>query len=129
MNTYLDSSALVKLIIEERESRALKHYLTGHPNDNRLTAAIARTELVRAVAGRGAAVENARTALAGLNFVAVTTRLLDVAATLKPLELRALDAIHLAAAMTVPDLRALVTYDTRLAAAAAEAGVVTVAPT
>jgi hypothetical protein len=38
-------------------------------------------------------------------------------------ELRALDAIHLAAALTAPDLRAFVTYR-RLA----EAGVVVVSP-
>jgi predicted nucleic acid-binding protein len=53
---------------------------------------------------------------------------LDTAATLPPPELRALDAIHLAAALTAPDLRALVTYDGRLADAAADAGVVVVSP-
>jgi 7-keto-8-aminopelargonate synthetase-like enzyme len=39
-----------------------------------------------------------------------------------------LDAIHLAAALTAPDLRAIVTYDSRLAGAAADAGIAVVSP-
>jgi predicted nucleic acid-binding protein len=128
VNIYVDSSALVKIVIEEAESRALTHYLSGFPDDKRLTAAIARTELIRAVARRGVAVENAQTALERLNFVAVTTKVLDVAAEIRPPELRTLDAIHLAAAMSVPELRALVTYDNRVANAAADAGVAVVSP-
>ena len=128
MNIYFDSSALVKMVVEESESLALAQYLAGFPGDNRLTAASARTELLRAVAGRGTAFENARTALARLNFVAINTNVLDAAAAIRPPELRTLDAIHLAAAMSVPELRALVTYDRRLADAAADAGVVVVSP-
>jgi predicted nucleic acid-binding protein len=128
VNLYVDSSALVKLVIAEPESLELAQYFAAIPDDNRLTATITRTELLRAVAGRGAAVENARSALARLNFVAVTTGLLDVAATITPPELRTLDAIHLAAAKSVPELRALVTYDRRLAEAATAMGIVVVAP-
>jgi predicted nucleic acid-binding protein len=128
VNIYVDSSALVKIVIQEAESPALAQYLAGFPGDNRLTAAIARTELIRAVTRRGAAVENAHSALATLNFVAITTSVLDVAAAIMPPELRTLDAIHLAAARTAPELRALVTYDSRLAEAAANAGIEVVAP-
>jgi predicted nucleic acid-binding protein len=45
-----------------------------------------------------------------------------------PPELRSLDAIHFAAALTAPDLRALVTYDIRLAHAAGDIGIAVVAP-
>ena len=128
MNIYIDSSALVKTVIEEAESVALARYLTGFPDDNRLTAAIARPELLRTVAGRGAAVDSARTALARLNFIAITTSILDTAATLSPPELRTVDAIHLAAALVVPELRALVTYDSRLSDAATHAGLPVVSP-
>jgi uncharacterized protein len=127
VNIYVDSSALVKIVVEEAESLALARYLAGLPGDNRLTAAIARTELLRAVARRGVAVENAHSVLARLNFVTVTTSVLDVAAEIRP-ELRTLDAIHLAAAMSVPELRALVTYDNRLAEAATATGLAVVSP-
>jgi predicted nucleic acid-binding protein len=128
VNIYVDSSALAKIVVEEAESLALARYLAGLPGDNRLTAAITRTELIRAVASRRGAVENAHSALARLNFVAVTNSVLDAAAEIGPAELRTLDAIHLAAAMSVPDLRALVTYDSRLAEAASAAGLAVVAP-
>jgi predicted nucleic acid-binding protein len=128
VNIYVDSSAIMKMVFEETESFALAEYLKRHPADNRVTAAIARTELVRAVVRRGAAVENAHTALARLNFVAITTSVLEVAATIARPELRTLDAIHLAAALTAPDLLALVTYDNRLADAAAAAGIPVAAP-
>jgi uncharacterized protein len=125
---YVDSSALLKLVIEEPESSALAQYLAGFAWDNRVTAAITRTELLRAVICRGAAVENAHTVLARINFVALTTGLLDTAAALTPPELRTLDAIHLAAALITTDLRAFITYDRRLADAVTQAGVEVISP-
>jgi predicted nucleic acid-binding protein len=50
---YLDSSALVKLIQREVESSALRRYLRRHRDDRRVTSALARVEVVRAVAGGG----------------------------------------------------------------------------
>ena len=128
MNIYVDSSALVKMVIEEANSPALGRYFAEFSLDRQLTAAISRTELVRAVARRGATVENARKALSKLDFVAITNSLLDDAAALAPPELRTLDAIHLTAALSAPDLRALVTYDRRLADAAEQAGLPVVSP-
>jgi predicted nucleic acid-binding protein len=128
MNIYVDSSALVKIVIEEADSPALGRYFAEFSLDRQLTAAISRTELVRAVARRGATVENARKALSKLDFVAITNSLLDDAAALAPPELRTLDAIHLTAALSAPDLRALVTYDRRLADAAQQAGLPVVSP-
>jgi predicted nucleic acid-binding protein len=128
MNIYVDSLALVKMVIEEADSPALGRYFAEFSLDRQLTAAISRTELVRAVARRGATVENARKALSKLDFVAITNSLLDDAAALAPPELRTLDAIHLTAALSVPDLRALVTYDRRLADAAEQAGLPVVSP-
>jgi uncharacterized protein len=128
MNIYVDSSALVKMVIEEADSPALGRYFAEFSLDRQLTAAISRTELVRAVARRGATVENARKALSKLDFVAITNSLLDNAAALAPPELRTLDAIHLTAALSAPDLRALVTYDRRLADAAEQAGLPVVSP-
>jgi uncharacterized protein len=130
MQLYLDTSALVKLVVLEPESLALRRYLGEFPADTRFVAALARTELVRAVArqGRIDIIEHARRVLARLDVLALSTRLLDVAAMLAPPELRTLDAIHLAAALTAPDLRAMVTYDSRLAEAAVDAGITVVGP-
>jgi len=128
VNVYFDSSALVKTIVEESESTALNRFLTDHPDDRHVTAAVSRTELVRAAVRRGVLLDNAKHALARLNFIATSNSILDSAATLSPPDLRTLDAIHLAAALLVPDLRAFITYDRRLADAAVQAGLSVVSP-
>jgi hypothetical protein len=109
---------------------ALESYLGDYPSDRRFTAALARTELVRAVTRqqRIDSIAHARRLLNRLHLVPLTNRLLDIAAALRPSELRTLDALHLAAATTAPNLRALVTYDIRLTRAAADAGIGVVAP-
>ncbi|EFG77975.1 PIN domain protein [Mycobacterium parascrofulaceum ATCC BAA-614] len=130
MKTYLDTSALVKLVVAEDESTALQEYLRAVAADTLFTAALARTELIRAVSGAGAgAVSQARRILDQLDTINLTRGLLDAAADLRPARLRTLDAIHLAAAQRAgTDLRAVVTYDTRMAAAAADLGIVIEAP-
>lgn len=131
MQVYVDTSALVKLVVVEEESAALRRYFEDFPGDTQFTAALARTELVRAVARCGLidVLENARFALSRPDLVALNNSVLDAAATMAPPELRTLDAIHLAATRTAPELRAMVTYDSRLAEAAIGAGIAVVAPT
>jgi predicted nucleic acid-binding protein len=130
MQMYLDTSALVKLVVKGPESPALETYLGEHPADTRFTAALGRTELVRAVARQQSidSTAHARRVLGRLDLVPQTNRLLDAAAIVMPPDLRSLDAIHLAAALTAPDLRALVTYNNRLAQAATDMGIAVVAP-
>ncbi|MGH3674400.1 MAG: type II toxin-antitoxin system VapC family toxin [Mycobacterium sp.] len=130
MHVYMDTSALVKLIVVEPESSALQDFLNRLPSDGRFTSALARMELTRAIARRGSieAVAHARRVLAKLDLVPLNSRLLDAAATMMPPELRSLDAIHLAAALTATDLRAIATYDNRLAEAAATAGLAVASP-
>ena len=115
---YLDSSALVKLVIVEPESSALRRYLGGEPE--RASCALARVEILRAVRGHGsAAVTRARRLLQRLNLVQIDDELLDAAAALDPSVLRGLDAVHLAAAQLFGDeLTAVVTYDRLMTAAA-----------
>jgi uncharacterized protein len=130
MHMYLDTSALVKLVVAEPESTSLERFLNQHPSDGRFTSALARTELIRAIARRGPleAVAHARRVLAKLDLVPLNGRVLDAAAAIMPPELRTLDALHLAAARTAPDLRSLVTYDERLAAAAVAQGIAVDSP-
>jgi predicted nucleic acid-binding protein len=127
---YLDTTALVKLVVAEGESQALKHFLSEHAEDGFFSAALARTELIRAVAPNGAqAIADARDLLNRLDTVMLTRQLLDDAGTLLPLRLRSLDAIHLAAAQRGGDsLRAVITYDTRMLSVAADLGISTASP-
>ncbi len=132
MKLYLDSSAIVKLIQRETESDALRRFLRRHRDDRRVTSALVRVEVVRAILDGGpAALAHARRQLARVDEITLDSDLLDTAATIAPGErLRSLDAIHLASAqMLAPDLRAVVTYDQRMAAAGHALGLTIEAPT
>jgi uncharacterized protein len=117
---YLDSSAIVKLVQREQESAALRRFLRRHRDDGWVTSALARVEVVRAMLPAGpAAVAQAHRQLGRLDQLVLSPNLLDHAGTLSPAGLRSLDAIHLAAGRAVGDqLRAVVTYDRRMADAA-----------
>ena len=131
MKLYLDSSALVKLVQREPESAALRRFLQRYRDDRRVTSALARVEVVRAVSGGGPdAVAHARRQLSRVDQIALDRDLLDAAAALAPgAVLRSLDAIHLACARALgADLRTLVTYDQRMRAAATAIGVAVDAP-
>ena len=125
---YLDSSALVKLVVAEPESGALRRFLRREPE--RVSCGLARTEVLRAVRPVGpAAVERARRVLRRVHLIRVDDVLLDAAGMIDAVVLRSLDAIHLAAAQIVaPDLTALVTYDRRMAIAAGALGFSVSAP-
>ena len=125
---YLDSSALVKLVVAERESVALRRYLRAEPR--RASCALARIEVIRAVRPHGAAaMARARRLLRRLDLVQLDDELLDSAAALGGGVLRSLDAIHLAAAQTLADeLVAVVTYDERMTTAAGGLGLMVEAP-
>lgn len=126
--TYLDSSAIVKLVVAEPESSVLWGYLLRRKPH--VTSALAQTEVARALLPLGpAAVRRGRDALRRLDLVRVNDRVLTAAGSLRPVELRSLDAIHLATAQLLGEsLARIVTYDDRLAAAAAAAGLAVAAP-
>jgi predicted nucleic acid-binding protein len=126
--TYLDSSAIVKLVVREPESTALRAYLRGRRTV--VSSALARTEVARAVLGLGAAVaRRARVVLDRVELVRVNDRVLTDAGALLPAHIRSLDAIHLATALLLGEaLGQLVTYDGRLASACRVAGIKAVAP-
>jgi len=115
---YLDSSALVKLVINEPESLALRRYLRSERE--RISCALVRVEVLRAVQSHGpGALARARRLVQRLYLVQVDDELLDAAAALDPRVLRSLDAVHLAAAqLFAGELTAIVTYDRRMATAA-----------
>lgn len=125
---YLDASALVKLVRLEAESDVLRDYL-NESDVSRVSSAIARVELLRSVTRfRPEDEPEARLVLRRVGEIAVDRSVLERAATL-PVDVRGLDAIHLASALRVRrNLTALVTYDRRMAAAADALGLPVAAP-
>jgi len=121
--TYLDASAIVKLVVEEDESTALRGALRDRPR--RVCSAVVFVEVHLAAARRSPAPPASRvdTVLAGLALIPVDWPTLQQAAGLRLRGLRALDAIHLASAQSLgDDLDAFVAYDQRLLAAARASG-------
>lgn len=127
---YLDSSALVKLIVTEPESAALIELLRAWPD--RISSAIAMTEVPRALRRAGFGLRErrrARQVLTRVNLLEVDRRILAAAATLDPPTLRTLDAIHVATALALrEDLGGVVSYDHRLSVAAQRAQLDVLAP-
>lgn len=126
---YIDTSAFLKLIVKEVESAALAQRMRRWPD--RASATLLRTEAARALrrSGNGEMLGQARRMMDAINLIRIDEPLLDRAGDLEPPGLRSLDAIHLAAALSVgPDLAAVVTYDERLAAAALAQGLQIEAP-
>lgn len=124
---YLDSSALVKLVLPEPETSALEEAMREWPQV--VSSVLARVEVPRAVARAGGGSVGRRrgaAVIARVGLIRVDDQVLDIAATLRPAELRSLDALHVATALSLgDDLDVLVAYDRRLedAARAARIGV------
>lgn len=129
MALYLDSSALVKLAVREPETRALRAHLAAH-GGRRVSSALARTELLRAVRQLGGeGIAAAREVLRRIDLIGIDDRVLEAAGTLEPRVLRTLDALHLATALALgDDLESIVTYDARMAEGARLLGLVAIAP-
>jgi hypothetical protein len=127
---YADTSAVVKLVVAEAESAALRAWLL-EPGRELVACDLVRTELFR-VARRVApeVMVQARRVLETITLVQVSTSMFESAGRVDPVDLRSLDAVHLAAALEMgDDLEGVLTYDERLAAAANLHGIRTVAPT
>ena len=108
---YLDTSAFMKLVAEEAESAALRRYLRrGHL---RTSGMLLQTEALRAAARLSPAhLSTARRLLRGMALIQMDRPLYAFAATLVPPTVRSLDALHVAAALTLgQDLVDFVTYD------------------
>ena len=126
--TYLDSSAIVKLAVAETESGALRRYLRRRKPY--VASGLARAEVARALLPLGeAAQRRGEAVLARIDLVRVSDKVLRAAGALLPEDLRTLDAVHLATAQQLgEDLARVVTYDTRMQAAAQQLGLDVAAP-
>ena len=127
-SAYLDASAIVKLAIEERESLALVDYLAE--GDRAIsTSVVAEIEVVRTLQLIRSSRADQDDAILGIYLLHLDDDVRRAALRLKPFELRALDAIHVATALGVGDRDLeFVTYDDRQAEAARAAGLKVVQP-
>lgn len=131
---YADTSALVKLIQEEPESPALRIFVEAA---ELVTCELVLTEVPRAIRRATAAdprlpldalLDRAGQLLDAVAQLPLDRALLLVAGALVEPALRALDAIHVAAAIAVSPIDAFVSYDERQSAAGRLAGLRTIAP-
>ncbi len=127
---YLDSSALVKLAVTEPESAGLLSWLAAQPNLVRVASTLIRVEVPRAVwRAEPSALPESYLVIRRTTEIELSDEVLSKAAGVKPVTLRAIDAIHLASALVLRrELTAFVSYDKRLLAAAKDAGLPTASP-
>lgn len=127
---YADTSAVIKLLVEESHSKAFAAFYDAHADAEWVSSALLRIELTRAVTrALPALLPDARDLLLAFSFVAIDDDIVEGAMSEPDRGLRSLDAIHLATARVLgEDLDALVSYDDRLLKAATEAGLATASP-
>jgi predicted nucleic acid-binding protein len=127
--TYLDASAIVKVVVAEEHSSAPIGWLSDRPS--RSSSALARVEVLRAVRWHGpGTIARALATLRDVSLLALDDRVLEAAAMVDPVVLRSLDAIHLATARSIgTDLDVLVSYDQRMLEGARSLGLPTASPT
>ena len=131
---YLDASALVKLVRDEPETAALRTYLE---DADLVSSELVLTEVPRAIRRAAAGdprlplhrlTERAANLLEAVALLPLDHPLLVAAGALPEPAVRALDAIHVAAATDLDVIDAFVSYDERQSAAARLAGLRTAAP-
>jgi predicted nucleic acid-binding protein len=132
---YADASALVKLVREEPETAALHAFVD---NADLVCSELILTEVPRAIR-RAAAhdphlplqalIDRAGDLVEAIALLPLDRALLAAAGAVAEPALRALDAIHVVAALDVSPIDAFLSYDQRQSAAARLAGLRTVAPT
>ncbi len=123
---YLDSCALLKLVLPEEGTPELRALLSSRAAEGHATSALAQTEIARALIRVRAEPETADAAedlLDRMLRIRITDLVLRAAGLFPARHLRTLDAIHVASAEQLEAaLTAFVTYDKRLAAIAGDRG-------
>jgi predicted nucleic acid-binding protein len=127
---YLDSSALLKLLHDEPESAALADWLSARAGTPVVSSELAKVEVLRACRRVNAeALPEAKTLLAQLDLIPLTSDVIDEAADVGEVMLRSLDAVHLASGLSIrADLSAFIAYDHRLGGAASALGLALLTP-
>lgn len=124
---YLDTSAALKLVVEERESDALARAIDREWADL-VSCWLLETELRRAARREEALSQEIISGLLdGIGLYQVPASLFREAGLLPGVGLRSLDALHLAAAIRI-GVDHVVTYDTRMSDSARDLGLGVLSP-
>jgi predicted nucleic acid-binding protein len=132
---YVDTSALLKLLVREVESTAIERELLRWPS--LATSVVTEVELPRAVArareDRPDAVIDGSLVLQGViasaAIIELNEDIVAAARNIAPVHVGALDAIHIASALSLDwELGGVATYDNRMSEALIRAGANVVAP-
>lgn len=128
MIRYVDTSAALKLVVDEAESDAVAANLTtsSKRGDHLVASMLLHTELHCAARRRGLDAEAVRTVLDVMTLIDIVREDL-LRASSSAWGLRSADAIHLATALRL-DVDDLVTDDAEMQVAAREAGLRVTAP-
>jgi predicted nucleic acid-binding protein len=116
---YVDTSALVKLFKAERETEAFRTALADWPVQ--VASELIRVEAICTARRLGDQdiLQRASEALERINLIPISPEIIELATDAQTPPLRAMDAIHLATALTMrEDLGAIFVYDNDLHAAA-----------
>jgi predicted nucleic acid-binding protein len=116
---YIDASALVKLFKAERETNAFRAALGDWPVQ--VASELIRVEAVCTARRLGDenVLARANEAIERINLIPISPEIMELATGAHTPPLRAMDAIHLATALTMrEDLGAFFAYDSDLSAAA-----------
>jgi len=128
---YVDTSAVAKLFIAQRETVDLRQWLSDRSKPQLVSSALLAVELLRLLrlVDPATVTPAERFLAADVDIVELTPPVLDDATTVPPPRLRTLDAIHLATALDLGSaVDILLTYDRVFIEAARAARLTTASP-
>jgi len=124
---YIDASAFVKLIVEEKETQALLKSLPP----SLISGEILTVEVMRTTVHSDAeTIAFARKLLAGINFLPISGEVSSIGSLFGAhIKSKTLDAIHLAAALSIGStIDGIITYDKTMIADAKLLGIPVLSP-
>lgn len=127
MSWYLDSSAVLKLLIDEKESVAL----TGFIDFQVTSSALTRVEVIRTLHKIAPEkVEEAKVLLKGFDVIPINTAVLNIAESFdSSITLRSLDALHVATVLFLEKtVNGLISYDKAMIVNAKQLGIANISP-
>ena len=127
MSWYADSSAILKLLIVEKESAALTNFIDFTIKSSVLT----RVEIIRVLHKIAPEkIAQAQVILAGIDLTPLNPAILSAAENFAPaITLKSLDALHVASVLFLgAAVEGLITYDKAMIMNAKELGIKVVSP-